>query len=69
MEIDSIKERIAEFAGGFPDAGTDEASLLEAALFIEDEFGIFLSDNEICEENLGTHFAIETFVRNKLQQG
>jgi hypothetical protein len=32
-------------------------------------FGIVLSDDEICETNLGTHDAIEKFVFAKLSAG
>ena len=47
-------------------AGKNNAALLEVALFIEDVFGIFLSDTEICEDNLGTHQDAEIFVLKKL---
>jgi len=50
-----------------PDAGSDEPRLLEAALFLEDVFGLFLSDDEICEKNLGTHQAMESFLINKCE--
>lgn len=62
-----VKERLSEFAGVCQNAKNDEKALLEVALFVEDVFGIVISDNEICEKNLGAHHAIEKFVFEKLQ--
>jgi hypothetical protein len=67
LNINQITERLSEFAGTNQHAGNDEIALLEAALFVEDIFGIALSDNDICEENLGTHHAIKKFVFKKLK--
>lgn len=67
MDKKQIKARISEFAGTYQNAGNDEIALLEAALFVEDVFGLVLSDNEICENNLGTHSAIENFVMEKTE--
>ena len=61
--------RLAEFSGIRQNAENDETALLEVALFIEDTFGLVLSDEEICEENLGTHEAIERFVYEKFDLG
>jgi hypothetical protein len=61
-----VKERLLEFSRAMPNAGEDEAALLEVALFVEDVFGIILSDEEICEENLGALEATEKFVLKKL---
>ena len=69
MDLREVHKRLAEFSGIRQNAGNDEAALLEAALFVEDMLGIVLSDEEICEENLGNHKAIERFVRNKLELG
>jgi len=70
MDKKHIQECIAEFAGvnrnAGQNAGNNEASLLEAALFVEDIFGFTLTDDEICEENLGNNQAIERFVIEKL---
>ena len=74
MDKKHIQECIAEFAGvnrnagqnAGQNAGNNEASILEAALFVEDIFGFTLTDDEICEENLGNHQAIERFVIEKL---
>lgn len=67
MNPQDICERVKEFTNIRENAGGDEAALLEAALFVEDVFEIRLSDEEICEENLGTHQAIEKFVSKKLE--
>jgi hypothetical protein len=67
MNKKKVKERLSEFAGICQNAENDEKALLEVALFVEDVFGLVLSDNEICEKNLGTHHAIEKFVFEKLQ--
>ncbi|OPX33933.1 MAG: hypothetical protein B1H11_11745 [Desulfobacteraceae bacterium 4484_190.1] len=66
MDSQEIHECIAEFGKIRQDAGRDEAALMEVALFVEDLFGIVLSDDEICEENLGAHNLTEKFVMKKL---
>jgi acyl carrier protein len=67
MNKRQVKDLIAEFSGICQHAENDENSLLEAALFVEDVFGVILSDSEICENNLGTHNAMEKFILKKLQ--
>ena len=69
MDKQQIKERVSEFAGTRQNAGNDEIALLEAALFVEDVFGLVLSDDEICEKNLGAHRAMQKFVLEKLSAG
>lgn len=69
MNLKEVRKRLAEFSGIRQNAGKEEAALLEVALFVEDMLGIVLSDEEICEENFGTHEAIERFVCNKLDLG
>jgi acyl carrier protein len=66
MDVKAVHERIVEFSRIRPDAKRDEIALLEVALFVEDVFGLILSDQEICEENLGTHQTTEKFVLEKL---
>ena len=66
MDVKAVHERIVEFSRIRPDAKKDEIALLEVALFVEDVFGLILSDQEICEENLGTHQTAEKFVLEKL---
>jgi len=62
-----IYDRINEFSRIRPGAGSDEAKLLEAALFVEDVFGLRLIDDEICEENLGSHASMAQFIIKKLE--
>ncbi len=66
MNKKQVKERIAEFARIYKTAGNDETKLLLVALFVEDVFGIVLSDDDVCKENFGTHHAMEEFVLEKL---
>ena len=66
MNSKDVRARITEFSKIRENAEKDEAALLEVALFVEDVFGIILTDEEICEENLGTHQATEGFVLKKL---
>jgi len=65
LNSQDIFERIEEFRKTRPDAGSDNVRLLEVALFVEDVFGLCLSDDDICERNLGTFQATEMFVRKK----
>jgi hypothetical protein len=51
MNLREVHIRLAEFSGIRQNAENDETALLEVALFIEDTFGLVLSDEEICEEN------------------
>ncbi len=69
MNKKQIQECITEFGDAHQNAGNDESSLLEAALFVEDVFGLILADDEICEEKLGNHQAMERFVLEKLKLG
>ena len=69
MDLKEVHKRLAEFRGIRQNAGKEEGALLEVALFLEDTFGLVLSDEEICEENLGTHEAIERFICKKLDLG
>ncbi len=66
MNKKQVEARMTELAGVMPNAGNDTLSLLEIALFVEDEFGIELSDDDICEENFGTHHAAEKYVLKKI---
>jgi len=66
MDKKQIQEYLREFARYCKHPGSDEASLLETALFLEDVFGFLLTDDEICKETLGDHPAIEKIVFEKL---
>jgi len=52
MNLREVHLRFAEFSGIRQNAENDETALLEVALFIEDTFGLVLSDGEICEVQL-----------------
>ncbi|SPD72969.1 hypothetical protein PITCH_A1620013 [uncultured Desulfobacterium sp.] len=65
MNSSQIHSRIMEFSRIRKDAMDDTAALLDVALFVEEVFGITLSDDDICQENLGTHQLCEAFV-NKI---
>ena len=66
MKKQDIHERIKEFNNIRPDAAADDVALLEAALFVEQVFGLCLTDDDICMKNLGTRQATEQFVLRKL---
>jgi acyl carrier protein len=61
-----IAERLGEYAALGRDFGRDELAILETALFLEEVFGIRLSDAEITSGTLGTFEQIERFVAAKL---
>jgi hypothetical protein len=67
MRSQEIHDRVAEFKKTREDAGSDDAALLEVALFIEEVFGLCLSDDDICKKNLGTHLLMEEFVIRKYE--
>ena len=69
MDLKEVHQRLVEFSGIRQNAGKEEAALLEVALFLEDTFGLVLSDEEISAENLGTSGAIERFICEKLYLG
>ena len=69
MDLKEVRKRLAEFSGIRQNTGKEEAALLEVALFLEDTFGLVLSDEEISEENFGTHEATEIFICEKLDLG
>lgn len=63
----SIREYINEYWRIRKDSKKDEFYLLETALFIEDVFGIRLSDDEIDLYTLKNPESIDKFVRKKLK--
>ena len=69
MDLREVRKRLAEFSRIRQNAGKEEAALLEVALFLEDTFGLVLSDEEISEENLGTHDATARFICERLVLG
>lgn len=66
MTKDEAIKRLDEFRALRTDPGQDEQSLLEAALFLEDNFGLRLTDDEISKNHLGNHSAIKKFLFKKL---
>lgn len=63
---ETVHGRIMEFFRGPGNALEEDVSILEAALFVEDVFGIVLSDEEIRPETLGTPGAMERLVLRKI---
>ena len=66
---DYIKEYIEEFWRIRKDSKKDDLYLLETALFIEDVFGVRLSDDEITHHLLKDPVSIEHFIRSKVSTG
>ena len=66
MNRQDVKERIEEFSRIQTDADSDGPSLAEAALFVEEVFGLILTDGDISPDNLGSIAAIEQLVLKKL---
>ena len=67
MKLEDIHERLLEYERLWPEPGKDDLSLLKTVLFIEDVFGLNISDEEITKTNFGTHQAIKKFVIEKLE--
>lgn len=66
MNADQVKQRVAEYAGTRPDPSDDSAAQVEAALFVEEVFGLHLTDDDMTVEKLGSHAAIEALVLERL---
>ena len=66
MNKEYIYECVTELIDNRQNPQSNSNTVLETALFIEDTFGLVLNDEEICEENLGTHKNIVLFVCKKL---
>jgi hypothetical protein len=54
-----------EYLEARPSPGVDGAALLETALFLEDAFGIILTDPEIDTEHLGTRDSLVALLRSR----
>ena len=63
---ETIHDRIMEIFAGRGVTRRDSGAILETALLIEEIFGIILSDEEICRENLVTPEAVEKLVVRKI---
>ena len=68
MDSKHVSQRIEEFRKIREPAGNEEPALLEVVLFIEDVFGLVLTDDEICEDNVGTYEKLKKFVTQKLEE-
>ena len=66
MNRKDILHYLSEFQMLKPDKQDGQEFLTEAAFFIEDLFHITLTDEEITDENLGSHDALNRFVLTKL---
>jgi hypothetical protein len=60
-----IGEQLREYAQLRGEPGSDELSLLEAAMFLEETFEILLSDAEIAPGTLGTFALMEQLIAEK----
>ena len=85
IHASSTKDKLKRFIyDNFPLAGTmgletdqniletgavDSMGLLTIIGFIEDEFGIQISDDDVIMENFGTVDAIATFIQRSVQTG
>ena len=67
MKPQEIQERIEEYRRIRRKPDSDGPALAEAALFVEEVFGLLLSDAEISADNLGSIPAIKQFVLTKLE--
>ena len=66
MTADQVRERIAEFASIRANPGDDLVARLEAGLFVEEVFGLELTDDDMTSEALGSHRAIERLIIRRL---
>ena len=67
MNRQEVKVRIEELSRIRNGPFSDRPSLAETAMFVEDVFGLTLTDEEIDERNLGSISVIEDFVLKKLE--
>ena len=70
MDRDYDKETVGKYLSEYWSTGPDLKDtivlLVETALYIEETFGFVLTDDEICEKNLGTQVNTERFLRKKM---
>ena len=67
MTFDQIRARIAELARTRPEPNDDPAAQVEAALFLEEVFGLTLTDDDLNADSLGTYQAMEKLVLRRLE--
>ena len=66
MTQKDIDERLEEYRRIRPNPGFDAVALAEAALFIEDVFGIRLTNKEISEQRLGSFDRMRVLLYSRL---
>jgi len=66
MTPEQIKARFEEIARTRPEPGDDPVAQVEAALVLEEVFGITVSDDDMNAETLGTRQAMEQLVLERL---
>ncbi len=69
MNRDAVEASVEAFIRMRPHLGEDEISILEAALFVEQDLGLPLGDGEITREHLGSPSALRTFILKKWETG
>ena len=62
------KKRLWEYLRVRPVLPTDPAGLLETALFVEDAFGVSLTDDDIHPETLGSAEALSEFLERRQER-
>jgi len=65
MEPSRIDAIVGDFAAIPGHEEDEELRLLEAAIFVEESFGLVLSDDDIAPRNLGSSDAIRRFVASR----
>jgi acyl carrier protein len=61
-----IRQRVGELSACRADPGDDPVALVEAALFVEEVFGLRLTDDDMTPERLGTMAAITATVIERM---
>ncbi|MFW6139183.1 MAG: hypothetical protein ACOC7U_08420 [Spirochaetota bacterium] len=67
MDSKDIHQYVDDFHSLRPVIENTDSAIAEVALFVEETFGITLTDAEICRQNLGTHESLKNFLLNKLK--
>ena len=66
LDREQIEARLEEYQALRPDPGRDELAILEAALFLEEAFGIHVTDAEISRDALGSFGSLRRLLDSKL---
>lgn len=62
-----IAELVHEYSGSASASGDSRLRILDAAIFVEECFGLVLADSDLTEGNLGGPGAIEGFVARRMK--